>query len=62
MAERFLDEAGIIYDKVYANKDVDAAKKYGIMQAPTLVVIRDGNAEKVVGVSNIRKLIDSLKA
>ena len=62
MAERFLDEAGIIYDKVFANKDVDAAKKYGIMQAPTLVVIRDGNAEKVVGVSNIRKLIESLKA
>ena len=62
MAEKFLDDAGIVYEKVYANKDLDAAKQFGIMQAPTLVVIKDGKAEKIVNVSNIRKFIDSVKA
>ena len=62
MAEKFLDDAGIAYDKVYANRDPEAAKQYGIMQAPTLVVIKDGNAEKIVNVSNIRKFIDTVKA
>ena len=62
MAEKFLDAAGVIYDKVYANVDTDAAKKFGIMQAPTLVVIKDGKAEKIVNVSNIRKFIETMKA
>ena len=62
MAEKFLDDAGIVYEKVYANKDLDAAKQFGIMQAPTLVVIKDSKAEKIVNVSNIRKFIDSVKA
>ncbi|MBQ8818550.1 MAG: ribonucleoside triphosphate reductase [Clostridia bacterium] len=62
MAEKFLDDAGISYDKIYANKDLEAAKQYGIMQAPTLVVIKDGKAEKIVNVSNIRKFIDTVKA
>ena len=62
MAEKFLDDAGIVYEKVFANKDLDAAKQFGIMQAPTLVVIKDGKAEKIVNVSNIRKFIDSVKA
>ena len=62
MAERFLDEAGIVYEKVYANKDVDIANEFGIKQAPTLVVIKNGVAEKIVNVSNIRKYIDTVKA
>jgi ribonucleoside-triphosphate reductase len=62
MAERFLGDAGIVYDTVYANKQPDLAKEYGIMQAPTLVVIKDGKTEKIVNVSNIRKFVDSVKA
>ena len=62
MAEKFLDDAGIAYEKVYANRDPETAKQYGIMQAPTLIVIKDGNAEKIVNVSNIRKFIDTVKA
>ncbi len=61
MAERFLDTAGIAYEKIYANKDVEATAEYGITQAPTLVVIKDGKAEKIVNVSNIRKFIETLK-
>ncbi len=62
MAERFLDGAGIAYDKIYADKDVEATNHYGISAAPTLVVIKDGQAQKIVNVSNIRKFIDSIKA
>ncbi len=62
MAERFLDAAGIAYDKIYANEDVEATNRYGITAAPTLVVIKDGQAQKIVNVSNIRKFIDSIKA
>ncbi len=62
MAERFLDGAGIAYEKIYANKDIEATNHYGITQAPTLVVIKDGAVQKIVNVSNIRKFIDTLKA
>ena len=62
MAEKFLGEAGVIYDTVYANKQPELAREYGIMQAPTLIVIKDGKAEKIVNVSNIRKFVDSVKA
>ena len=62
MAERFLDGAGIAYEKVYADKDAETATALGIKQAPTLVVVKNGKAEKIVGVSEIRKFIDSVKA
>ncbi|MBE6786239.1 MAG: ribonucleoside triphosphate reductase [Ruminococcaceae bacterium] len=54
MAARFLDMAGISYEKVYADENKALAEEYGIQQAPTLVVIRDGKAEKIVNLSNIR--------
>ncbi len=62
MAERFLDAAGIVYEKIYANRDMETTNAYGVKQAPTLVVIKDGVAEKIVNVSNIRKFIDSYNA
>jgi len=62
MAERFLGEAGVVYETVYADKQPDLATEYGIMQAPTLVVFKDGKAEKIMGVSNIRKYIDTINA
>ena len=54
MAARFLDTAGISYEKVYADENKDLAQEYGIQQAPTLVVVKDGKAEKIVNLSNIR--------
>ena len=62
MAEKFLGDAGIAYDTVYANKQPDLAKEYGVMQAPTLVVVKGDTTEKIVNVSNIRKFVDSVKA
>ena len=54
MAARFLDMANISYEKVYADENKALAEEYGIQQAPTLVVIKDGKAEKIVNLSNIR--------
>ncbi len=52
-----LDKAGMVYEKVYANDEPERAKKFGIKQAPTLVVIRNGEITKFSGVSEIKKFI-----
>lgn len=60
MAAVFLERAGIPYKKLYADENVELVQKYGIKQAPTLVVT-DGGIEisKAVNLSNIKKFIDS---
>jgi len=40
-----------------AEENADLAKELGIKQAPTLVVVKDGNVEKFAGVSDIKKYI-----
>ncbi|MCQ2400449.1 MAG: ribonucleoside triphosphate reductase, partial [Lachnospiraceae bacterium] len=45
------DQAGIKYETVNCTEDPDTAKKYGIKQAPTLIV----GDEKIAGASNIIK-------
>ncbi len=46
----------IEYEMVDAKEHADLARKYGIMSAPTLVVIEnDGKVEKLVNASNIKK-------
>ena len=52
-----LDKAGIAYEKIYANEHPEMAEEYGIKQAPTLVVISDGEVSKFTGVSDIKKYI-----
>ncbi|MCQ2471770.1 MAG: ribonucleoside triphosphate reductase [Clostridia bacterium] len=52
-----LDKAGFPYVKVLANEDPDLANKFAIKQAPTLVVIKDGNVAKYAGVSEIKKFL-----
>ena len=59
MAEKFLRDANISYTKVYADENPELAKKYAIMQAPTLVVVSGDSAEKIVNVSNIRKFAET---
>lgn len=50
-----LDKAGIAYDKIYADEQPELATQFGIKKAPTLVVIKNGEAEKIYGVSDIKK-------
>ena len=58
MAAKFLDDAGIVYDKLFAEENADLATKFEIKQAPTLVIANGDSVEKIVNVSNIRKFAE----
>ncbi len=61
MAKIFLEKAGLDYEVIFANEEIEEANRYDIRQAPTLVIVNaDKTAEKVVNISNIRKYIDAL--
>ncbi|MBO5784430.1 MAG: ribonucleoside triphosphate reductase, partial [Clostridia bacterium] len=53
VAKANLDRAGIAYTVVDAEENAELSDKYGIRQAPTLVIIKDGQVEKAAGVSAI---------
>ena len=57
IAKRILDKQGIQYELKLANENVQLAEELGVRQAPTLVVIRNGSAEKHAGVSDIKKYL-----
>ncbi len=59
MAKTFLDKAGKSYEVIIADDNPELVKEYGISQAPTLVSIKGGEAEKIVNLSNIRKFIEN---
>ncbi len=52
-----LDKAGISYEKLLANENAELATKLGIKQAPTLVIVNNGEISKHAGVSDIKKII-----
>ena len=54
-----LDKAGVVYEKILANDQPEAAKKFGIKQAPTLVIVDNGDVQKYVGVSDIKKYLNN---
>ncbi len=63
MAKTFLDRAGIPYETVYADKDPEMAKRYGVKQAPVLIVEQGGAVlREVANVSNIRKFAEESNA
>ena len=53
-----LDKAGIQYEKLLANENAELATAFGVKQAPTLVVVKDGVAQKYSGVSDIKKMLN----
>ena len=54
-----LDKAGVAYEKLLANEHVEMVEAFGIKQAPTLVVVKDGEFQKFVGVSDIKKMLNA---
>ena len=54
IAKAALDKAGVKYEVVDAEDNPDLSNKYKIMQAPTLVEIRNGVANVIANASNIR--------
>ena len=60
LAKEFLkDEEYVVLDAV---ENVELVQKYGIMQAPTLVVVNGDSFEKYVNSSNIRKYVEDKAA
>ncbi|MGN0444688.1 MAG: ribonucleoside triphosphate reductase [Acutalibacteraceae bacterium] len=54
-----LDKAGIVYEKVYANDEPERASALSIRQAPTLVIVQNGECSKLAGVAEIKKYINT---
>lgn len=54
LARKFLDDAGFVYDVLRSEEHPDLCEKYGIRQAPTLVLDAGGNFSLLVGVGAIR--------
>ena len=54
IAGNLLDQAGISYEVMVADQNPALVERYGIMQAPTLVLLDEGGFEKYRGVSDIK--------
>ena len=60
-AALLLDKAGISFEKLLANDNAELAQSFEIKQAPTLIVTKGDAYGKYVGVSEIKKYIESVK-
>ena len=58
IAYTLLDKANIGYEKIDAEAQEDLTMKYGIRQAPTLIVTDGDEYESFVNLSNIKKFIE----
>ena len=50
----------VSYILIDAEENMELTRRYGIMQAPTLVVVQGNSHKKYVNVSNIKKYVDQL--
>ncbi len=53
-AAALLDKAGVAYTALNANENASLVNKYGVKQAPTLVIVDGDSFEKYRGVSDIK--------
>jgi ribonucleoside-triphosphate reductase len=62
-AEAVLHKSGVDYTEVYADddKNLSLVEEFQVMRAPTLVIEKDGEVEKHVGVSDIVGWIKTIK-
>lgn len=59
LAKGYLKDVNYIL--IDAEENMELATKYGVMQAPTLVVVQNGEAKKYVNASRIKQFADSLE-
>lgn len=63
LAAAQMDEAGIAYEELFAEENVELAQRYRIMQAPTMLeVAEDGTVNIIGGAAPVLKKINELKA
>ena len=60
IACQYLDRAGYAYEKLMAGENAELAKKYGVKQAPTLIVPDGEGFEKVAGAGAIKQYLAAL--
>ncbi len=60
VAEQLLSKAGIAYEKLIADDNVELCKQYGVKGAPTLVITDGENAVNYYSVPEIKKYLSSL--
>ena len=58
VAKSLLEKAKIDYKFIDAEEETSLTKEYLVKQAPTLVVIKNGNKTNIVNLSNIKKAIE----
>ena len=57
VAETMLSKAGIAYEKLIADQNIELCKAYGVKGAPTLVVTRGDEFESYYSVQEIKKYL-----
>lgn len=62
IVQEMLKKRGVDYQLIDATKEVDLAKRYDIMRAPTLIVDHDEHYEQYSDLSAIRQYIEGLTA
>ena len=59
IAKAQLEKNGVQYDTILAEENAELAKKYGIMQAPTLVLVEGDSFTPYVGVPGVIKYLNN---
>ena len=62
MACMMLNKAGIPYQKIDAEADVELTRRHNVQQAPTLVYVHGGEATNIANASNIKAFIEEYTA
>lgn len=60
IAAQLLEKAGISYEKLFVEENVELATELALKQAPTLVIYKGDTAEKIADLPAIKKFIESL--
>ncbi len=61
IAEALLSKTDLKYEKILAEQNVELTESLGIKQAPTLVVVKDGETEKFVSVPGVKTFLKSVE-
>jgi len=61
VAKQLLEKNKVNYKFIDAEENVELTKEYKVKQAPTLVVVKNGECELIANLSNIKKHLESFK-
>ena len=59
IAGAILNQAGVAFDKIDAEEQVDLVNTYGVRQAPTLIVVKGKEFTKYNNASEIKKFAET---